>query len=149
MNRRTPAIVLTALALLLGGCASSAPTSHAEAPAALFAPSYWRLTELMGQPVAAPSAGSRVPSIRFEREGGRVSGFSGCNSFSGGFTHAQGNRLRFSQMAATLMACADANVEPAFFRVLDSTDSYHVDGDVLVLHRARMAPLARFEAVTE
>ena len=46
------------------------------------------------------------------------------------------------------MACAAGmEVEQAFHEVLRNADSFALDGDRLVLNRARMAPLARFEAV--
>jgi len=39
------------------------------------------------------------------------------------------------------------DVERAFGEVLEQADSYSVNADNLTLNRARMAPLARFEAV--
>jgi heat shock protein HslJ len=36
-------------------------------------------------------------------------------------------------------------VETEFLRVLESTDNYAIAEDRLSLHKARMAPLARFE----
>ena len=60
-----------------------------------------------------------------------------------------GARIRFSKMAMTKKACPDMNVEMDFMRVLETADSYHVDDQELILYRARMAPLARFRAVTE
>jgi heat shock protein HslJ len=38
-------------------------------------------------------------------------------------------------------------VETAFHDVLKMVDNYSLSGDRLTLNRARMAPLARFEAV--
>ena len=39
------------------------------------------------------------------------------------------------------------DVENAFHEALRTADNYSLDGDRLTLNRARMAPLARFEAV--
>jgi hypothetical protein len=39
------------------------------------------------------------------------------------------------------------DVEEAFHEVLRAVDNYSLDGKRLTLNRARMAPLARFEAV--
>ena len=114
---------------------------------ALVAPARWRLTELGGRPV--PSAGdpARDPSLTFERDGARVHGFAGCNHFSGSCELRPGSRVRFSAIAATQMACSDMTLETEFFEVLAAADNYALQGSVLSLNRARMAPLARFEAV--
>jgi len=46
------------------------------------------------------------------------------------------------------MACPDMTIEQGFLKAINSADNYNlVDGQKLVLNRARMAPLARFEAV--
>jgi heat shock protein HslJ len=58
------------------------------------------------------------------------------------------NRVLFSQIVSTEMACMEGmETETQFLEVLNSVDSYDVTGDRLVLNKARMAPLARFEAV--
>jgi heat shock protein HslJ len=60
------------------------------------------------------------------------------------------NKIKFSKISATMMACMDASVretESQFFKVLEMADNYYVTGDTLQLNRARMAPLAKFEAV--
>ena len=74
-------------------------------------------------------------------------GFGGCNSVSGAYELRNGMRLRFTNMASTMMACPDMELEREFFNVLDMTDNFACDGKTLFLHKARMAPLARFEAV--
>lgn len=75
----------------------------------------------------------------------RAAGNSGCNSFTGSYELKDGSRIRFSQMASTKMACMDMTIEQEFLNILQSADSYWFDGATLVLNRARMAPLARFE----
>jgi heat shock protein HslJ len=125
------------------------PGATTQAPDALFAPSYWRLTELLGKPVDHDPVGKKAPSLKFEKEGSKIFGFGGCNNFVGKFDFTAGNRLRFSQIAATMKACLDLTVETEFLKVLETADSYYVDGHVLVLHRAKMAPLARFKPVLE
>ena len=120
-----------------------------QAPDILFEPAYWRLTELLGKPVEQEHEGKKVPSLTFEKVGSRIYGFGGCNSFSGAFEFTAGNRLRFSKIAMTQMACLDMTVETEFMKVLETADNCYLDGQVLVLHRARMAPLARFQAVAK
>jgi len=77
-----------------------------------------------------------------------VSGFGGCNSFGGSYTLDEATlRIRFERMASTLRACvAGMDTEQALHDVLQTTDNYSLAGDQLSLNRARMAPLARFEA---
>ena len=75
-------------------------------------------------------------------------GFSGCNSFSGNYTLEKGWKIRFSNIASTLMACPDVHVnESEYLKVFELADNYTIVGDTLSLNVARRAPLAVFEAV--
>ncbi len=107
---------------------------------------YWKLVELRGQPVPALD---REPHLILKAEDGRVSGFGGCNGFVGGYTLDEAtSRIRFGQLASTMMACDKGmDVEQRFHEVLQEVDNYSLSGDRMTLNRARMAPLARFEAV--
>jgi heat shock protein HslJ len=118
----------------------------ARTPGSLSSPASWELREIAGKPVAAPAEGAKAPSLVFERDGNRVSGFAGCNRFSGTCEFPADGQLRFSMMAATRMACPDMTLEDEFLRALGTADSYSNDGKVLKLLRAKMAPLAVFEA---
>ena len=103
----------------------------------------WKLVELNGNSIEKTEA-----FIMFNNEG-RINGNSGCNTFMGGYELQEGNRIRFTQVAATLRMCMDATVEPEFLGMIEMVDNYNLTADKLVLNRARMAPLARFEAVAE
>ena len=107
---------------------------------------YWKLVELNGQPVPKLD---REPYMILDAESGKVNGFGGCNRFGGPYTLDEAtSRIRFGDLAATMMACpAGMDVERAFHEVLRRADNYSRKGDRLTLNRARMAPLARFEAV--
>jgi heat shock protein HslJ len=115
-------------------------------PEALTAAVHWNLIELGGQ-LVTPAPGTTPPTVMFSREGARISGFAGCNRFMGRCEFQAGNRLRFSQVAATKMACLDMTLETGFLQVLNTADSYNLAGRVLTLSRAHMAPLARLEGV--
>lgn len=113
---------------------------------------YWKLTELMGKPVAKTRNEAHI--ILKENPDdtsamtGRVNGSSGCNRMTGGYELKDLNRIRFTQMAGTMMACIDGmELEREFLDVLGKVDSYTVTGTTLHLNHARMAPLAKFEAV--
>lgn len=107
---------------------------------------YWKLVELRGQPVPALE---RAPYLILKAEGGRVEGYGGCNGFGGSYEIDEAaSRIRFGHIASTMRACATGmDVESAFHEVLRMADNYTLAGDRLTLNRARMAPLARFEAV--
>lgn len=107
---------------------------------------YWKLVELNGQPVAALK---REPYFILKADGARVIGFGGCNALTGAYDLDERTaRIRFTEVASTMMACMEGmDVEQSFHEVLRVVDNYSQDGDRLSLNRARMAPLARFEAV--
>ena len=105
----------------------------------------WRLVELRGEPINFPE-GAREAFISF-REDGSVNGSFGCNSFFGTYELEQGDRIQFSQMGSTQMMCIDMTIEDQFKEILEMADNYNLSEDKLVLNRARMAPLARFQAI--
>lgn len=104
---------------------------------------YWKLVELNGQPI---KGGDKEPHLIIKEE--TVQGSGGCNRFHGSYElNEKALRIRFTKVAATLMACTDAPHESAFFKILNEVDNYSTDGKTLSLNKARMAPLARFEVV--
>ena len=107
---------------------------------------YWKLVELMGKPVGALS---RDAYIILKAEDGKVTGSGGCNRIAGGYEVVpEKNRIRFSKMISTMMACVKGmDTEHAFTEMLGRADSYTISGGKLQLLRARMAPLAVFEPV--
>lgn len=107
---------------------------------------YWKLTELFGQPVTTPEGGKEAHMI-LSVDGNRIHGNSGCNTFNGTYELKPGNRITFSKMASTMMMCVNMDTETKMHQVFETADSYVLNGDSLVLNRARMAPLARFVAV--
>lgn len=64
----------------------------------------WTIASIGGKETKGP----RPLSIRFDKEG-RASGFSGCNSFGGGFRETAG-KVTFSPITSTLMACIDESL---------------------------------------
>lgn len=104
---------------------------------------YWRLTTLGGRDVE-PEDPNREAHLIFTEENNKVAGSNSCNRISGTYTLEEGDRMRFSQMISTQMACLPNEIEGPFMKVLERTDSYNITGDTLSLYRARMAPLAKF-----
>jgi heat shock protein HslJ len=109
---------------------------------------YWKLKSLEGQEVKMAKNQQKETYFMLKTDENRVSGFAGCNTFSGSYTLEEGNKIRFSQMATTMMACPDLDFnESEFLKVFELTDNYTVKDDVLSLNIGRRAPLAVFEAV--
>lgn len=118
------------LAAVLAVCTLAACDQASETPlsatAAGLQGAEWSLTHLNGQPVGVASAAA-VPTLLFD-DRGRVSGFAGCNRFSGTYD-ATGERLRFSPLAITRMACATGmDLEDGYTTALQRTESYRVAG---------------------
>jgi heat shock protein HslJ len=90
-----------------------------------------------------------APFLTLSVEGNAVAGFGGCNDFAGTYTlDATASRIRFNNLASTLRACISGmEQEAALHEALNNVDNYSLNGSQLTLNRARMAPLARFEAV--
>ncbi len=108
---------------------------------------YWKLTELFGNPVTTAAA-QREAHIIFKTFETRFYGNGGCNAFSGGYELLEHGRIRLLPAIATQMACSSGmDTETRLHEVLQQADTYIVSGDTLVLTKARMAPMARFEAV--
>ncbi len=108
---------------------------------------YWKLVELNGQPIDSTAAGQREAHLKFRKAGNVVEGSTSCNTLRGTYELKEGNRLKLSPLAVTRMFCANNTTEGRFLKVLENVDSYAILGDTLYLHKAKMAPLARLEAV--
>ena len=108
---------------------------------------YWKLTEMMGKPVALSENNKKDIHIILKKEDNSVVGFSGCNTIMGKYELKEGNRIRFSAMASTMMACPDMATETEFNKMLGTVDNYNLNGNTMTLNKAKMAPMARFEAI--
>ena len=111
---------------------------------------YWKLVEINGKPVVLDESTSREPHIILKETDNRVNGNGGCNTLFGTYEiDRAANRIRFSQMGSTMMACINMEIENELKKVLEMVDNYSLsaDGKYLSLNRARMAPLAKFEVV--
>lgn len=108
---------------------------------------YWKLIEINGKEVVPAEHQVKEANMILRIGENRVNGNGGCNSFNGTYVIRNGNRISFSPMASTMMACMNMDIESQFFKALEMVDNYAVKGDTLSLNRARMAPLARFVAV--
>jgi heat shock protein HslJ/uncharacterized lipoprotein NlpE involved in copper resistance len=107
----------------------------------------WQLIEMNGKPVINQDDKSKPFFIQLNKDS-RFTAFAGCNSMMGQYELNQTTmQIKFSKVAATLMACQDMKVEQAFTQVIETVDNYSLSGKSLSLNKAKMAPLARFEAI--
>ena len=119
---------------LAGCCRVPAPSAPASLEGAT-----WRVTALPGATLPGGSARNAL-TARFE--GGRVSGFSGCNQFTGSYT-VDRDKLVLGPLAGTMMACPGTamGVEQAFHKAFTGAFSVAVDGEGMTLTPANGEPL--------
>lgn len=116
----------------------------AKVPPASLGETYWKLVELNGQPIK-PTPSEPYMILKAD---GSMNGSSGCNRMAGSYIAKDMGRIQFGQIAGTRMFCMDGmETEQQFYNVLSQADNYTISGDTLQLNKARMAPLAKFEAV--
>ena len=105
----------------------------------------WTLTRLGDAAVSAPSS-AQTPHILLNRANHRVTGSGGCNQITGSY-QLNGNGLRFSKMAATLMACVSGmETEKSFLHALEQVRTWKITGQQLDLNDENGHPVARLEA---
>lgn len=100
---------------------------------------FWR-AEAIGGRAVLPNAETSLTIAADLRAGGK----GGCNSY---FAQADldGDKISFSAVAGTLMACAEPinAQERAFFDALGATSAYKIEGDLLFLLDAKGQELVR------
>ena len=108
----------------------------------------WILKELNGTPITdtSSSADKKPIYLQFNDTAKTMNGFGGCNGYGGNYELKEGNRIQFSQVVSTMMACEKTETENQLFKVYETADNYFCDGKKLQLNKAKMAPLAVFEA---
>lgn len=103
----------------------------------------WQLVSFSDKTMAAGQ-----PSVYFTlaETAQRISGFSGCNRFSGSYQRSD-EQLRFSELFSTRMACHHTQIpESEIFKLFEQTRYYQLTADKLVLIDKNHQPLARFIA---
>lgn len=114
-------------AFLAGCCRIPGPQTQSALEA-----SAWRLVGLPGHTASTLDKLERSVNARFDA--GRVTGFAGCNTFTGSYTLRE-QRLTVGVLAGTMMACPEPamSIERAFHSALTGTLSYTIEGDRLNL----------------
>jgi len=133
MKRAVALTVAGAAGLLLAGAAGAREGTALAGP-------MWQLTRLTGVSRGVSSVTAMFTS------NGKVSGFSGCNQYSGSYT-ISGSSFKASQpLALTSMACGKAQtlLERVYLKALTSARSYSVRGSKLNLRGRLGLALASF-----
>lgn len=108
----------------------------------------WKLIEVMGKPVKDYGRQMKEPVFVFESAESRFHGNAGCNGMGGTYKLLDGNRIEFSQVISTQMACENMELEDIVSRMIPTLDNYVInDTGELVITKARMAPVLRFERI--
>ena len=131
------------LALVVGALGVGVP-AQAQGAGTPLAGTSWQLVELNGQPLVP---GGEPLTLVFAADEPRVSGYGGCNQFSGEYAQ-NGASLRIGPLLSTRRACLEPALntqETAYFQALESTTRYSIEGGQLVPYRgsqvvARFAP---------
>jgi heat shock protein HslJ len=135
------AAAIVAAALTTVGCNGSRPL---ETATRTLTTTYWKLTSLGDTPVTIYE--EREPYMELQADPARVAGSDGCNRMMGSYT-LNGEKIEFSKMAGTMMACANGMEQgAAFTRALSLTASWRVDGSTLTLFDTDAKKLLTFEA---
>ena len=105
----------------------------------------WRLVALGDKPVPAPDS-ARAPRILLQRDSKQVAGSGGCNRLFGVY-ELNGEKLRFSGVGSTKMACKDGmDTEAAFLPALLRVARWRIAAGQLELSDSAGVVLAKFEA---
>jgi uncharacterized lipoprotein YbaY/heat shock protein HslJ len=121
-----------------GGCSDARASASLEN-------TYWKLIRLGSEPVSV-AENQREPHFVLQSETQRVAGSGGCNRMMGSYT-LDGDKLSFSQMAGTMMACPQGmEVEQAFHATLRKVATWRIEGETLELFDAAGAFVARLES---
>jgi heat shock protein len=91
----------------------------------------WELKSLNDREVKLTDNNSEV-YLQFNEAEKKVSGRGGCNRFFGNY-EMDGDKLKFSPLGATRMACPDLQLETEFFKALETVDTYSIKDGLLSL----------------
>ena len=109
------------------------------------AKTHWKLIELSGKKVK--QKGKKDFFIQLNSKDGKFHGYAGCNNFNGNYAMPKSFEISFSNIASTMLACPNMDLESKLMEILAEVDSYNITGNMLRLKKAKGTVLAKFEAV--
>lgn len=117
-------LLLLCLALFSVGCNSSKKMAKLDGVK-------WELKTLNNKEIKLTDSNSEI-YIQFNEAEKKVNGRGGCNRFFGNY-EMDGDKLKFSPLGATRMACPDLQLETEFFKALETVDTYSIKDGMLSL----------------
>lgn len=151
--KQKPVIMFFGLILALGlmRCGTmktnnNNPMETPETPRALLLDGEWTLNYVMNAPGSFETLYPKAPVLRVDSRDGKVSGFSGCNQFTG-ILEVDGNKLKWAEnFATTRKMCPNMEAEEFFLSSLKKANTYSVSnkGNTLNLIMGDIA-FMRFE----
>ncbi len=146
MKKMMFSLAIVSSFVLIGGCNATKKinqetASVSEGSEALYS-SRWELSALE----AGTALSGKTPYLGFFP--GKVTalkGNTGCNNLSGSVELMANNKIKFSPLAVTKMACAGDNVEAAFLDAISKADSWKIVSNELSLLSGTTV-VARFAA---
>jgi heat shock protein HslJ len=110
--------------------------------------SSWELLSITGYDGELTTAKADTPISLVFDQSGNLSGFSGCNQYSGGYT-VNGSEIKIGPLVSTQMAClSPANVmelESKYLASLQAAASFQFVNGTLILHDAEGKQLLEFQ----
>ena len=144
---KTKIVLIVLFTMIVAGC-SFVKKTNLEASNDAITEKYWKLKKLEGKVVTMKDNQEGEVYFILKTDENRVTGFAGCNVLSGEYALEEGNRIRFKNMAVTMRACPDVDVnESEFLEVFFFFFNYTINSTILSLNVGRRAPLAVFESV--
>jgi heat shock protein HslJ len=104
----------------------------------------WKLVWLPGTKIESVTP-RQAPYIELDSASHRMSGSGGCNRLVGGY-ELEGDHLKFTGSARTMMACRRMETEDALVKALDEVREWKVSGTTLSLLDANGHAVAKFVA---
>lgn len=122
------------LLLVFAGCKSTKKTVEKTYDNPMLVEKMWAVTAINGSELQYPNQGD-VAYIVFGKKM-NVTGFGGCNNFSGKY-QVSGDSILIKDVGATRKTCLEQRIEDAFFKALDGVVSFKASKNNLKLYDQR------------
>ena len=105
----------------------------------------WRLVSLNKKTVTQKA--NKVFFLKLNSKDARFTAYAGCNSIAGNYVMPSSDKLDFSEVIMTRMACPDMTLEDKFGAMLVQITSYKLDKETLTFFDKGKKELANFKAI--
>lgn len=104
----------------------------------------WHLVAFKGKDIQLEEAKAEHPFIEFS-EDETLSGFTGCNNLRGGYSLADAQKIKFSNLISTKKFCPEMATENEFLSVLTLARAYEFENRALNFYDKEHQLLAQFK----